>query len=413
VSGEREDPDAGPTIPDDDDVTPGPVAARRRVEGARAESREGSAPGARAGAARVEGIDVARGLASAIMIQGHAYDGWVDAEGKTTAAYAFTRVLGTLPLPSFLLLSGAAIALRVEAGIAKGEDAADVRRALAKRGLEILVIGYVVNAVSALMDGWEGPETFFRADVLPLIGLSIATLALLGVRGLGGARALDRRALVGAAAALAVIPVVICPWVSAWSRTVEGPAGWALGLFADVPGVTRMPFVPLASWCGVGVLLGAGLARANREVQSVAGASPRVLGALLLAAIGIAVGFTELTRVWVEASGVPLDRTHPAVIANAIELAARGTIVLAVGALLTPHLPARVRAVLLRLGRGSLVAYVFHVPFCYGALGLPIRGQLSMLEATGFVILLEAASFGAVWARDTLRDRQAARATSV
>ena len=36
-------------------------------------------------APRVEGIDLARGLASAIMIQGHAYDGWVHAEGKTTA----------------------------------------------------------------------------------------------------------------------------------------------------------------------------------------------------------------------------------------------------------------------------------------------------------------------------------------
>jgi hypothetical protein len=104
---------------------------------------------------------------------------------------------------------------------------------------------------------------------------------------------------------------------------------------------------------------------------------------------------------------VPLDRTHPAVVTNAIELAARGIIVLAVGALSTPLLPPRARAVLLRLGRGSLVAYVFHVPFCYGALGLPIRGRLSMLEATGFVVLLEIASFGAVWARDTLRSRAA------
>jgi uncharacterized membrane protein len=399
-----EDAGSGTTVPDDDDVTPGPVEARRRVEGG---ARRGSA--ARERAARVEGIDVARGLASAIMIQGHAYDGWVNAEGKTTAAYAFTRVLGTLPLPSFLLLSGAAIALRVEAGIAKGEDAADVRRALAKRGLEILVIGYVVNAISALMDGWEGAETFFRADVLPLIGLSIATLASFGVRGGAGSPVPARRALVVAASVLAVVPVLVCPWVSAWSRTVEGPAGWLLGLFADVPGVTRMPFVPLASWSGIGVLLGLGLTHANRAARTVAGAPPKVLAALLVAAIVLAVGFTELTRVWVEASGVPLDRTHPAVIANAIELAARGAIVLGVGALLTPHLPDRLRAILLRLGRGSLVAYVFHVPFCYGALGLVIRDRLTMMEATFFVILLEIASFGAVWARDTLRDRWSAR----
>lgn len=368
--------------------------------GSRAES-------ARVQSARVDGVDVARGLASAIMIQGHAYDGWVDAEGKTTAAYAFTRVLGTLPLPSFLLLSGAAIALRAEAAIAKGEEAAEVRRGLVRRGLEILVIGYAVNAVSALMDGWEGPETFFRADVLPLIGLCIATLAATGLRAGEGGRGVSRRALVIAASVLAIVPVIVCPWVSAWSRTIEGAPSYLLGLFADVPGVTRMPFVPLASWAGVGVLLGLGLSHANREERSVAGAPTRVLVALLVVSILVAVGFTELTRVWVEASGRALDRTHPAVITNAIELVARGTIVLAVGALLTPHLPGRVRAILLRLGRGSLVAYVFHVPFCYGALGLPIRGRLSMLEATGFVILLELASYGAVWARDAWRDRRA------
>ncbi|MBN8613150.1 MAG: DUF1624 domain-containing protein [Deltaproteobacteria bacterium] len=356
--------------------------------------------------ARVEGVDVARGLASAIMIQGHAYDGWVDAEGKTTAAYGFTRVLGTLPLPSFLLLSGAAIALRAEAAIAKGEDASEVRRALLRRGFEILVIGYVVNAISALMDGWEGPETFFRADVLPLIGLSIAVIAAVGLRASGAGKGLSRRALVIAASVIAVVPVIVCPWVSAWSHTIDGPAGWILGLFADVPGVTRMPFIPLASWAGVGVLLGLGLAHVNRAERSVAGAPTRVLLLLLVIAVAMAVGFTQLTRVWVEASGRALDRTHPAVIANAIELVARGTIVLAVGALMTPHLPERVRAVLLRLGRGSLVAYVFHVPFCYGALGLPLRDRLSMTEATVFVVLLEVASYGAVWARDAWRDRR-------
>ncbi|GAB4203848.1 MAG: hypothetical protein OHK0013_18330 [Sandaracinaceae bacterium] len=358
--------------------------------------------------ARVDGIDVARGLASAIMIQGHAYDGWVDEESKQTAAYLFTRLLGSLPLPSFLLLAGAAIALRVEAAIARREPPRAVRAALARRGLEVLVIGYAVNAVSALMDGWEGPETLFRADVLPLIGLCIATVALAGI-GPDADGALDRRRLALTGAALAVVPVVICPWVTPWSRSVEGPARLALGLIAEVPEVTRMPFVPLAGWAGVGVLIGLFLVRANRLARSVAGAPRHVLFALFVVALSVAVGFTHLTHVWVEASGRPLDRAHPAVIANAIELAGRGTLVLCAGAIATPYLPDALRRVLLRLGRGSLVAYVFHVPFCYGSLGAPIRGRLDMVEATVLVVLLEVASFGAVWVRDTFRDRRAGR----
>jgi hypothetical protein len=366
--------------------------------------------GPRRGLARVDGVDVARGLASAIMIQGHAYDGWVSPEGKATQAYLFTRLLGTLPLPAFLILSGAAVALRCEAAIAKGEPASAVRAALLRRGLEVLAIGYLVNVAYALIDGWDGLVTLFRADVLPLIGLCIATIAAAGIGPASGATpTIDRRRLAIAAGALAVLPIAICPWVTSWSRGVEGPARYALGLVAEVSEVTRMPFVPLAGWAGIGVLLGLLLVRANRIARSVSGAPRHVLLALLAVALGVAVGFTHLTRVWVEASGLPLDRTHPAVVANAIELAGRGTVVLVAGALVTPYLPDKLCAVLLRMGRGSLVAYVFHIPFCYGAPSELVRGRLDMLEATALVVLLEVASFGAVWARDTLRSRWRAR----
>jgi hypothetical protein len=55
---------------------------------------------------------------------------------------------------------------------------------------------------------------------------------------------------------------------------------------------------------------------------------------------------------------------------------------------------------------------VFHVPFCYGALGRPIAGRLTMLEATGVVVLLEIASFGAVVLRDVLVARMPARSAA-
>lgn len=79
---------------------------------------------------------------------------------------------------------------------------------------------------------------------------------------------------------------------------------------------------------------------------------------------------------------------------------------LAIGGLLTPRLPASIKGVLLRFGRGSLWAYVFHVPFCYGALGLPVRGRLDMLEATALVILLETASYGVVVLRERWTERR-------
>lgn len=359
---------------------------------------------------RVLGIDVARGLASAIMIQGHAYDGWVRADEKTTASYLFTRVLGTLPLPSFLLLAGAAIALRLEAADVKRETPAVVRAALVRRGLFVFGMGYLVNAVSALMDGYEGLETFFRVDVLQTIGLSIVLIAALGV----GERAgrIDWRRLWIAAGALAVVPIAICPPVSAALWSTPAPASYGLGLIAYVAPVTRMPLVPLASWAGMGLLLSLGLIEANRSLRSMAGAPDRVLVGLLVAGLGLAWLGTRAEG-WITAwSGVPLDQRSWAVVPNAIELAARGVVVLAVGALLTPRLPAVVREGLARLGRGSLVAYVFHVPFCYGALGRPLAGQLDMTTATFFVVLLEAASYFAVVVRDRVMRAREARSAA-
>lgn len=361
-------------------------------------------------ASRVIGIDVARGLASLIMVQGHAYDGWVRAEEKTSAAYLFTRVLGSLPLPSFLVLAGAAMVLRVEAADAKRELVSDVRRGLVRRGLVVLAVGYLVNALSALIDGYEGPETFFRADVLQLIGLSIASVALFGVHArVDDPHRVDRRRLSWVAALVATLPVLLAVPITRWSLGVDAPLGYLVGLFADVPPVTRMPYVPLASWCGVGVAAGLFLTHANRDARARAGAPTRVLVGLLAGALVTVVVFSHLTTLWVAASGVPLSRAHPAVIANAIELAARGLVVVAVGALATHVLPRRIEGVLATVGRGSLVAYVFHVPFCYGALGRPFAGRLTMVEATVGVVALELASIAAVYARDALRRRTAER----
>ncbi|MFK7991768.1 MAG: heparan-alpha-glucosaminide N-acetyltransferase domain-containing protein [Sandaracinaceae bacterium] len=345
--------------------------------------------------ARIEGVDVARGLASLIMIQGHAYDGWVNASGKETAAYAFTRVLGSLPLPAFLVLAGAAVVLRSDAAAPRGESARDVRRAVVRRGLWVVLYGYLTNLVYALMDGWTGPETFLRADVLHVIGLSIVALSLLGIR---GADAPTRRSMWWGASLLTVLPTALSVWLSPLGAHLSGPVGALAALFVDVPGVTVMPFVPLASWVGLGALACLAVLTSSGAAEKVplAGASDRFfLGLALVSIVLVAFGNTLMTTL-LDLLGGSLSRAHPAVIGNVIDLGARGLLVLAGGALLTARLPVPARTLLVRVGRGSLVAYVFHIPFCYGRLGAPLRGQLDMATATVFVIALMALSVVAV-----------------
>ncbi|HEY8432948.1 MAG TPA: heparan-alpha-glucosaminide N-acetyltransferase domain-containing protein [Sandaracinaceae bacterium] len=353
---------------------------------------------------RIEGVDVARGLASLIMIQGHAYDGWVAPEHKESAAYLFTRLLGTLPLPAFLVLAGAAIVLRVDAAARRGERAGEVRLSVLKRGLFVLACGYAVSFAYALVDGGS-LETLLRADVLHVIGLSIAAFALAAI---GGRRAPDARRLAAGALALAVVPTVLCPWLSPLGAKVGGPLRFAVALFVDVPGVTAMPFVPLVSWLAIGALAAMAMLRARSRSRepSRAGAPASFLVVLALGALAVAIASSRATDLLVAELGGALTRAHPAVWLNVVDLAARGLIVLAVGALASLRLPERARRVLVRLGQGSLVAYVFHIPFCYGRPGAPIRGRLDMTSATLLVVLLMGLSWLAVYVRDALRERR-------
>ncbi|MEZ4252914.1 MAG: hypothetical protein R3B99_32295 [Polyangiales bacterium] len=86
---------------------------------------------------------MARGLASLVMIQGHAYHGWVAPEHHD-AAYAFTRVLGTFALAGL----PRARRRRDDAAPRERRTTKQTRRScetLMRRGAQLVVIGYAVQ----------------------------------------------------------------------------------------------------------------------------------------------------------------------------------------------------------------------------------------------------------------------------
>jgi hypothetical protein len=251
------------------------------------------------------------------------------------------------------------------------------------------------------MDGYEGLRTFLRADVLHVIGISIALLAWLGIR---GDERPTRAALARGAGLLVIVPSLLSVPLTLLTRDMGGPSRYLVGLFSEVRGVTLMPAVPLAAWVGLGAAAAAFLLARSRAKEAFfsAGAPTKVLFGLGAVSLLVASLGHHATNLWVEASGAPLSRAHPAVLANILDLGARGLLVLSAGALLSLVLPRGLKAALIRLGQGSLVAYVFHIPFCYGALGQSVRGRLSMGSATFLVLALMAVSWLVVWGRDTL-----------
>jgi hypothetical protein len=366
-------------------------------------------------APRVAGVDVARALASLIMIQGHAYHGWVAPEHRGELAYRFTRLLGTLPLPAFLVLAGASLALAVRGAAERGLPAADLKHRLTRRGLEIVGIGYAVSLAYGLLDGAESLDTFLRSDVLHVIGLSIAVVAFVGIRG-DDAGVTSPRKLLSSAIIVGLVTTLASPLVQPLGVSAPGSLRYPIALFVDVPGVTRMPLFPLAGWfcLGVGATFALEASRARghgaaARFAAVAGASPRFLACLALGALVVALGAYAATG-WAAARiDAPLTRAHPAIVLNVIDLGARGLLVLAVGAALSVALSEKTRRVVAWLGQGTLVAYVVHVPFCYGRLGAPLVGKLDMTTATLALIPLATLSFGAIWLRDRFRAQSSRR----
>ena len=121
----------------------------------------------------------------------------------------------------------------------------------------------------------------------------------------------------------------------------------------------------------------------------------------------------HLTVITVAALGGRLSRSHPAVAWNFLEGCTRALAVLLVG-LAVAQLGAwrsatRLTTWLVRLGRGSLLAYAVHIPLCYGRLARPIAHRLDMPLATVLVLALIAFTYAVIWVRDRARGAASAR----
>lgn len=342
------------------------------------------------------GVDVARGLAVILMIQTHAYDGWVTPQGKTSLGYQLSRVFASVPAPLFLFLAGLGLALGAQAQLRRGANLSTVRAGLLGRALRIAATGYLLSAIYSVIEWRWDLATLLRADILHAIGLSLSTCTalLIGTNG-------SRSRLMIRVGALVVLSIAISLLAARLLRgyTLPDVVKPLLALFVDVAPYSRFPLFPLCAFTAIGFFVGTlplpGLRRS----------------ALLMIGFVISVPLWRLlTTETVRLVGGTLSRGHPAVIWNVLEGTARALATLYFAVTLSGlvesrgqiqgQIQGRAMGWLLRLGSGSLLAYALHIPLCYGRLARPIAGRLSMLEATPLVLALIALMVALLWARD-------------
>ena len=385
-------------------------------------------------------VDDLRGVAVLCMIAWHTSDAWLAAVARSGGGYQTVRFFGGMAAPLFLILAGAGVGL---AWCAKPDRTASL--AIARRGAQIIVLGYALRLQMWLIDAlaitqthtlrawvpmvtgvvlcWWGlsrnittrrlgliaagvalyivglvqmpqiaPQRvvgLLRVDVLQAIGVCVALIALAApvVRW-------DRRLWV--AGALAVLIAALTPTLQ---RTMPAglpePLAGYVAQWSTPKGVRPVGMFPLFPWLGYalcGVALAVIWARA-RDKQHLS---------VTVTALGVVGVFVA----------VLLSEHHPYVYRTIVDYPDLTQLlrmlyrvgVACVGAALTFAITSRVRSKSLRaLGQTSLLIYWVHLEFAFGLLSQPLRKTLTL---TQWVVAFSALSLLMTWLAIAVRARR-------
>ncbi len=129
---------------------------------------------------RLAYIDWMRGLACVLMFQTHCYDSWLSPEARKSAFFGWSQLLGTLPAPLFLFLSGISFALVTERLREKGTSRGAIAKTTIRRGAEIFALGLLFRVQEyALGYRWVPWTDLLRVDILNSLGLSMMLMGIL------------------------------------------------------------------------------------------------------------------------------------------------------------------------------------------------------------------------------------------
>ena len=334
-------------------------------------------------------IDWYRGLACVLMFQTHAYDSWTRDADRANLFWWTSRHLGGFPSRLFLFLAGVSLMLRFEGDRKKNKPIAEARWGAAKRGLEVLALGYAFRLSCWLLAGaglgyWHD---LLRVDILNCIGVSLIASAYIC-----SPRDLADGAIPWKPAALALGIVFVTPYLEALHWPHWLPHHFSAYVAGPQPG-----WFPQFPWCAytlAGCVAGAFWVRAQRN-QKLRTAMLITLGA------GVVMAFSgQIAR----RSGISFysfgdnqaGPTSPTAFFYRTGMVLIGGVLSwLVCAVTNPENFSWVR----QLGKTSLLVYWVHVEMVYGHLSDPIKHKLTLVWASSLLGVLTALMLLLSWLR--------------
>lgn len=327
----------------------------------------------RAGALRLDAIDLLRGLVIVLMVLDHVRDyvhepAWVFNPTdltQTTPLLFITRWVTHLCAPTFVFLAGVSIFMQR----ANGKAPAELSKFLLTRGLWLIVLEFTVIGFGF---NWGPPVAFMQ--VIWAIGASMILMSLVvrlpatTVLGLGAAIVVGHQLV-----AMAIDTANLGAWTQAWFLTMQpGPTLFLRGF---------IPY-PVIPWFGV-MCLGYGLGFIFRQDAEQRRRSVWMLALSFLAAFVVlraingygdpAPWSVQSSTVMTVLSFINVSKYPPSLMYVLVTLGVSMLLFLALDKLSGP-----LQKFLLAFGRTSLFTYVLHIYVAHSvALLIGVLGGLS------------------------------------
>jgi uncharacterized membrane protein len=195
-----------------------------------------------------------RGLAAAIMLQGHVFESWVRPQDRSSESFWLTQFLGGLPAPMFLLLVGVSLALALDRMRTRGASRCELAAKVLRRGGWILLLAYAFRIEQWLV-WYPGSKLadVFRVDTLNCIAASTLAIGLFSI--LFTSRGANLLAMAVASVAVVVLTPFLYP--------LRGIHPFLLSYFNGGGEISYFSLIPWTAFSFVGITLGYALLEAR------------------------------------------------------------------------------------------------------------------------------------------------------
>jgi len=314
-----------------------------------------------AGPSRVVFLDLARAVATLMMLQGHTADALLGAAYRTGTLFEAWSAVRGLTSPAFLLVSGFAFGVVTVRDIGRARLAEISRRRLRRFGF-FLLLGYALHFPAANLAGLpavtpDGWRAFISVDILQCIAASLALLQLVATA------VRTPRAFTAASLGLVVMVYALAPWL--WRLGSDLPLPEFLAAYLVPATGSIFPLFPWLAYCALGAALGTAYAADGTTASGLRLARRLApVGAGMLA-LSLAVRATAMEIPVMEA--LLVSGPSPVRPSQFLFQAGWVCLVLALLAALSDTVRGRRLPVLQAFARESLVVYVVHLPLVYGS----------------------------------------------